>query len=64
MVSIGWLELVQSYTRSEHCKEGAEFSAALKAMTPIFNRNRFVVRLVGFLALLISFGVAFPPLEW
>jgi hypothetical protein len=47
---------------SRHCKEGAEFSAALKAMTPIFNRNRFVVRVVGFLALLISFGVVFPPL--
>jgi hypothetical protein len=44
------------------CCEGPEFSAALLAMHPIFNRNRFVVRVVGFLALLISFGVVFPPL--
>jgi hypothetical protein len=37
-------------------------AAVIKFMSPIFNRHRFVVRLVGLLGLMLSFGIIFPPL--
>jgi hypothetical protein len=44
------------------CVEPHELSAALRVMSPIFHRQRMLVRVVGFFALLISFGIVFPPL--
>ncbi len=44
------------------CTDTFQISTALRAMHPIFSRNRFIARVVGFLALLLSFGVLFPPL--
>jgi hypothetical protein len=38
------------------------FALKLRAMRPIFDKNRLVIRIVGLLALMVSFGVVFPPL--
>ena len=37
-------------------------AAMIKYLSPIFNRHRFVVRLIGLLALMLSFGMIFPIL--
>jgi hypothetical protein len=34
----------------------------LSNVSPLFQRDRYVVRVIGLLAVLISFGVVFPPL--
>jgi hypothetical protein len=34
----------------------------LDRIEPLFDKHRFIVRCIGFLALLVSFGIVFPPL--
>jgi hypothetical protein len=47
---------------SSECVDDTEMRGVLLNVAPLFQRDRYVVRVIGLLAVLISFGVVFPPL--
>jgi hypothetical protein len=56
-------ELLKQELLKDYLPENREaFALKLRAIKPIFDKNRLVVRVIGFLALMASFGVVFPPL--
>ncbi len=55
--------LIHQELMKDYLPENKEALALkLRAVKPIFDKNRLVVRVIGFLALMASFGVMFPPL--